>query len=262
MIRTTEYLAYRVIGSPLETPLRVVRDAKESWYRLLGKYPEWHAVWNEKWAIEQALPRLIQKDMNCVDIGCHLGAVLSRICRYAPKGKHIAFEPTPYKAAWLRQKYPSVTLHELALSDSPGQAEFHIYEGKSGFNSLRPNRWMETQPQGVKVECVRFDDLMAKSERIGFIKLDVEGAELAVLRGAKEILRRDKPSMLFESTLGGLDAFDLTPQHIFDYFAEQDYQIFICADWLAGRPALTAERFAQVHQPPVQALNFLALPKA
>ena len=261
MVRTTEYLAYRVIGSPLEPALRTVRDCKESWYRLRGKYPEWHALWNEKRAIEQVLCRLIQPRMNCLDIGCHLGAMLSRLCRYAPHGKHTAFEPTPYKAAWLRKKYPSVAIEELALSDTPGKATFHLYEGKSGFNSLRPNRWMDMQPQGVTVQCVRLDDLITPRERIGFIKVDVEGGELAVLRGATALLRRDHPSILFESTLGGLEAVDLTPQHLYDFLTENDYQIFVCADWLAGRPALGAATFAQLHQPPVQALNFLALPK-
>lgn len=266
MVRTSEYLAYRLIGSPLEPPLRTIRDCKESWYRLCGKYPEWHALWNEKVAIEQVLPRLIQREMNCLDIGCHLGAMLSRICRYAPHGKHLAFEPTPYKATWLRKKYPSVSIQELALSDRSGKAQLHTYAGKSGFNSLRPNRWMDSPPQEVTVQCARLDELLAQNEqlrnqRIGFIKIDVEGGELAVLRGAVERLKRDQPSLLFESTLGGLEAFDLTPQHLHDFFTENNYQIFVCADWLAGRPALTAPLFAQLHQPPVQALNFLALPQ-
>ena len=137
----------------------------------------------------------------------------------------------------------------------------HLYEGQSGFNSLRPNRWMEEKPQGVTVQCVRLDDALTSNERIGFIKLDVEGGELAVLRGATQLLKRDRPSLLFESTLGGLEAFDLVPQDIFDFFQESGYQIFVCADWLANRPALSATLFAQMHQYPVQALNFLALPR-
>ena len=52
-----------------------------------------------------------------MDIGCHIGSMLSTILRLAPRGQHWAFEPTPSKAAWLRAKFPEVEVREMALTE-------------------------------------------------------------------------------------------------------------------------------------------------
>jgi FkbM family methyltransferase len=75
--------------------------------------------------------------MNCIDIGAHLGSVLSIIKELSPRGKHIAIEPVPYKYQWLKQKYPDVEVLQVAVSDTVGEVDFYLQSQRSGFSGLR-----------------------------------------------------------------------------------------------------------------------------
>jgi FkbM family methyltransferase len=262
MENTAEYIAHKLIGTPLETPARQLRDWREIWYKRTGQHPESHAVWAEKDDMEQALARVLRPDSNGIDVGCHLGAVLSRLYHYAPQGQHMAFEPTPYKAAWLRRKYPQADIRELALSDTPGEATFHTYPNRSGFNSLQPNRWMEDEVRSFRVRCERLSEIIPQDRSIDFLKIDVEGAERLVLRGASELIARCRPTIVFECTLGGLEAFDFSPCDLYkDLTKALGYDIHTFAGYLKNDVPLSEERFTQLQHPPIQALNFLAVPR-
>src|SRR4051794_21084275 len=108
-----------VIRTPFERPLNWVRRIRG---RLeIRKHPEFRELFFESERIELALERLIGKTSNCIDVGCHLGSMLSTIMRLAPRGRHLAFEPVATKAALLRRKFPEVEIHEAALGETPGQ---------------------------------------------------------------------------------------------------------------------------------------------
>ena len=108
----------------------------------------------------------------------------------------IAIEPDPENCRWITRsialnKYRQVILREVALSDQAGQAT--LYRGqKSGWHSLLPGlpgRDRDT----VQVRTLSLDELVAEhglNGRVTMIKVDVEGAEMMVLRGAVETLRR------------------------------------------------------------------------
>ena len=64
---------------------------------------------------------VLREDSNCIDVGANRGVILAEMCRVAPGGRHIAFEPTPIKARWLRKKFPEVQVEEVAVSDVAGE---------------------------------------------------------------------------------------------------------------------------------------------
>ena len=145
----------------------------------------------------------LSADSDCVDIGANRGSVLQMIHERAPHGVHHAFEPIPHLARRLGDAFPSVVVHELALTDSPGTADFTVvdnaqYDGYSGIReSLRdlPETW---ETHSITVETARLDDVLPADYEPRFIKIDVEGAELRVLRGAREMLRRHRPVLFME----------------------------------------------------------------
>jgi FkbM family methyltransferase len=106
-----------------------------------------------------------------------------------------AFEPNVDVAAALtRVVLPNVRVHAQALSDTIGEAELSIpYGGRGteGRASLLPR-----QGRPVTVPTVSLDSLDIPD--IGFVKIDVEGHELAVLEGAARTLGRDRPNVLLE----------------------------------------------------------------
>lgn len=258
--RLRERVAFQLIGTPVEQPLRWVRSLREVMDR--RRHPEWNSVRDEGKAIEHLLKREIRADTNCIDIGCHLGAVLDRMQTYAPKGKHIAFEPTPYKYRWLSLKYPKVEIRQEALSDQPGEAEFFYQTDHSGFSGLRSHTTAGWKTETFKVQRRRLDDVVG-DRKIGFIKIDVEGAEPLVFLGAEKTLCQSRPQILFECTLTGLQLFDWTPAAMYDLLSrDHGYSIYIVSDWLDNRPALTVERFITAMSHPAQAFNFFATPSA
>jgi len=115
------------------------------------------------------------------------------------------FEPNPTAAAKLATRLPhSVTLHQVAASQTAGQATFFIPQKGDG-SRAGANATIEAKNPVATAACetstvttARLDQVV--TEPIGFIKIDVEGHERAVLEGAERILREDRPTVLVETT--------------------------------------------------------------
>ena len=150
----------------------------------------------------------LDTDSSCVDIGANRGTVLRMIEERAPGGCHHAFEPLPHRAAQLRVAFPNVEVHEVALTNAPGSVRFTVVEEDAvdGYSGITEH--LRTLPKGwttheVSVEAARLDDLLPADFVPRFVKIDVEGAELAVLRGAERLLRGHRPILFLEH--GGRD---------------------------------------------------------
>src|SRR5262249_36268677 len=108
-----ERIVSSVIGTPLQRPAEHLRRLWQLPRRL--RYPELREIYLEQERIYSLIGRTITPAMNCIDVGCHLGSFLYNIIRLSPYGKHIAVEPIPYKADWLRRRFPAVEVHQIVL---------------------------------------------------------------------------------------------------------------------------------------------------
>jgi len=94
-----------------------------------------------------------------------------------------------------------VTVAPYALGDAGGEADLFLVEGAQDWcNSLRVPQ-VDERTCLVRVEVRRLDDALEQMgiEQVDFLKLDVEGAELSVLRGAEKMLRgKARPTILIE----------------------------------------------------------------
>ncbi|MGC2175487.1 MAG: FkbM family methyltransferase [Acidimicrobiales bacterium] len=144
----------------------------------------------------------MQQDSAFVDAGAHAGTILKHLARIAPHGRSYAFEPIPSLSRGLRAKFPEVVVEEVALSDFEGTATFHILTDDPARSSLvdRPEWEHGKTVQQLIVQVKRLDDCIAPELRIAFLKVDVEGAELALFHGARRILAEDRPVVVFECT--------------------------------------------------------------
>ena len=84
------------------------------------------------------------------------------------------------------------------------------------------------------------------------MKIDVEGAELLVMRGAAETLGRHKPFVIFEHGIGGADLYGSKPGEVFDLLSDAGLRIFD----LEGDGPYTRDGFEAVFTEPIW--NFLA----
>jgi FkbM family methyltransferase len=149
-----------------------------------------------------AFAALLAPGMTVLDIGANVGlftVVAAR--RVGPTGRVHAFEPTPELAAHISSNLElndlgNVAVNELAISDSDGHATLHFAEPNDpGENSI-----VNCTPgvRTLKVATVTIDDYIGRCRvgRVDVIKMDIEGAEMAALRGGPKLLSGDNSPVL------------------------------------------------------------------
>jgi FkbM family methyltransferase len=189
------------------------------------------------------LEELLERDSVCLDVGAHEGAVLREMVRVAPDGGHVAWEPLPAFARRLREDFPSVEVREAALSDRAGERSFAHVLGEPGWSGFeaRPTPG-GGEVETIAVRCERLDDVLPDGVRPALIKIDVEGAEEEVLRGALETLRRHEPAVVFEHGAGSAEHYGTTPARLHALLGDLGYEI----RGLDGDGPYTADRFAAI----------------
>ncbi len=158
----------------------------------------------------------LDADANCVDVGAHCGDVLEQVVRYAPEGRHQAFEPLPAQAADLRERFPGVEVHHAAVAAEAGTATFTHVVSNPQLSGLRDRELAGESSESFEVPVKRLDDCCDPERPVSLLKIDVEGAELGVLEGGLEMLKRDRPTVVFEHGVGGADHFGTRPSDVHD----------------------------------------------
>ena len=163
---------------------------------------------------------------NCIDIGANHGTMLAQMVRLAPAGRHLAFEPIPEFADDLRRRFPTASVFPVALCDSNGTAQFSCVVGDEALSGLSDRQLSGSNDiVHYDVSTARLDDVTPPDYAPAFIKIDVEGAEFAVLSGARETLKCYKPTIWFEHD-GSSAYFNSTSEQIWDLLHGLEYRIF------------------------------------
>jgi len=254
----SDYLKHLLVRTPLEVPAQWLRELTGVWER--RRHPELRELHRESRHVNRLLRRRLRETSNCIDVGCHIGSMLSVILRLAPGGQHLAFEPIARKARWLRRKFPEVDVRNCALGESAGEVTFFENVERSGFSGMRRHDCGDGTVVETRIECRRLDDEVGEGHAVHFVKVDVEGGELGVFRGARRVLEQQRPLLVFECTGSGLAAFGSTARELFDYLGELGYGVFLAKDALAGGAPLDVAGFEAAQRFPFKAFNFVAQP--
>jgi FkbM family methyltransferase len=188
-----------------------------------------------------ALAFILEERSNCVDIGGNRGEVLELMAHYAPGGHHFAFEPVPPLAARLAERFPGATIKQIALADYGGTARFSYVVDADAYSGLSDRNLASNHViEHIDVEVARLDDVLPEDFRPDFIKIDVEGAELQVLRGAERVLSEHRPPIWFEHGHGSSGYYGATPDDVWDLLCGQHGYRIVNAD---GGGPLSREKF-------------------
>jgi len=144
------------------------------------------------------LPALSDPARTSLDIGACRGIYAA--CLQGISKKVIAFEPQPHLADFIRRALPDVEVKECAVAESELEAVLHIPEDEKDKGQAyleRTELRAVEYSASIKVQSVTVDGLGISD--VGFIKIDVEGLELAVLQGASATIARDLPNLLVEA---------------------------------------------------------------
>lgn len=160
--------------------------------------------WRRYWLAEERELRLVRYLVDgrrgALDIGANRGYYTFWLMRFA---RHVyAYEPNPANLFFLQFARGNVTVLPHALSDQNGQATFRVMCRRGHAPDHRTGRLgaaiAAAAGDGLEfpVQVRRLDD--EPMEDVGFIKIDVEGHEMQVLEGGRELIQREHPTLLVE----------------------------------------------------------------
>ena len=175
------------------------------------------------------LRRIVRPGMHVVDVGANIGLYALLLARLVgPTGSIQAFEPEPNLFAILRQNCASneatnVALFQCALGRARGVVSFHRSAFNSGDNRLGP---ASVGYDALEVNVERFDDLQPGSKP-DFVKIDVQGHELAALSGMEGALSSSlNVRVLFEFAPAALREAGTTPELLLEFFRERGFGLY------------------------------------
>lgn len=192
---------------------------------------------------------VLEPGMTFLDAGANDGIyTVFAAKRVGGQGTVWAFEPSVRELSRLRHNlelnHLTARIFPLALADCSGQAELSVgaYE-HAGHNTLGAFAHQTEMERKDLVEVRRLDEVLNENPlaRLDIMKIDVEGAELRLLRGAVETLREYRPILLFEVSEGSLKHQGGSPQELLAFLHGENYLIYTF-DRLTGLPVPAAPR--------------------
>ena len=152
--------------------------------------------------VVKAIENAVKPGMVAVDVGANGGyytLLLSKLV--GDSGRVVSYEPLPQNVKILRENVSlnhreNVRVESAAVSDCSGALDLELPDPNSAL-------WAGLAPENagrgfVSVQAVALDDAFAEAPALHFLKIDVEGAESAVLTGASATIRRFHPAMVVE----------------------------------------------------------------
>ncbi len=200
----------------------VVRDLRDARQRDLD-LPQWRAAQSARLDLLPSLAGLGHALV--VDLGANVGDWTAALLRVAPTAQVIAVEPAPGPRAELHERFGAdtrVQIEARAVAGTSGTAELHLTEHSHNASLHAPHDmdhlyghgWRETDI--VTVETTTVDELVGGRD-LALLKIDVQGAELDVLRGAAATLAHTAAVLLevtFVSHYDGDASFAQLHEHM------------------------------------------------
>jgi len=167
------------------------------------------------------------------DVGAHVGSFSRALAESGMFSQVVAFEPNPRnlaKLAPLARSDPRIVVVPSAVSEAPGQRDFHSDDDVATGSLLAYHPGYATDGKVVttRVDVTTLDEYRARrlpGHRVSFVKTDTQGHDLAVLRGAAKMLSSDRPLVLAEMIYLPLYEGQDAPEEIAAWMAGLRYEL-------------------------------------
>jgi FkbM family methyltransferase len=180
--------------------------------------------------VKYAIKKYLHRDQIAIDVGANIGLFSLLMGKTVGScGTVYSYEPNPTIFARLQNHIAKNMLGgiihatEIAISDASGMTPLFLYEGYHGLSSLAPD--LNWRLSTINVKTVTLDTLFASGSvrHPHFIKIDAEGAELLVLRGAEETVCKARPVIVAEISLPQQSRFGYSPEDLWEWASTHEY---------------------------------------
>ena len=179
--------------------------------------------------IQYLCHQLVKPGMTVMDVGANVGLLTRQFCRQVGNsGQVYAFEPDPLTFRFLEfntRSFKNKELTQCAVSDNHEPALLHLNFGSGAGNSLLNKSHSR---ESVPVNCISLDEFLKQrgNPPVDVIKIDVEGAELSVLRGFRQsVARLPGLKLIIEYCPKNLQGAGVAPREVFDELRVQSFNL-------------------------------------
>ncbi|HEY9487330.1 MAG TPA: FkbM family methyltransferase, partial [Chryseosolibacter sp.] len=167
------------------------------------------------------------------DVGANIGFLTLQFANRCKKGIVYAFEPDSETFYKLTQnvnlnKFGNIQLFHTAIGSKSGTGElYRMYESNPGANRILSQKpAVSVRSETVRITTLDEYDSKGCFKTVDLIKIDVEGFELFVLEGARNLILQRRPILFIELVDQNLKLQSCSGQSVIDYLAELNYLIF------------------------------------
>ena len=191
----------------------------------------WYGYYEKE--LGDLLNKIVKPGDVFLDLGANIGYFSLLVATNFPSVKVISFEPVQ---ELFQNMNDNISLNSIKNISTVHAAVGETSEEKELFVAAPDNLGMSSfyQPGNYsgkteRVKVVTIDDWFKTSglSKMDVIKLDIEGSELAALKGMKEILQKQKPILIVEVNPETLSMFNLKPSDIYDYLKQLNFEGFL-----------------------------------
>lgn len=222
-----------------------VKDGRRFWVNLTTGMQETVFFLGEfERAVTKIAGSLVGEGDVCIDVGANFGWYTTLFfTRVGEKGAVHSFEPVPATFRELSRNYDllgkprNVVINNLALGDKAGTVVLNLFEGlPTGHASLSS----QGRSDAATFDCrmITLDSYLEEHniERVNFVKVDIEGAEMMFLNGAMKLFEQDVPPVfLMEMALQQTRNFDYKPNDLVEFIGARGDYGFYAVDELKGK---------------------------
>jgi len=199
--------------------------------------------------IKKIMRIVLEEDSSFIDVGCYRGNFLIEANKFAPSGAHIGFEPIPEIYTKVIKTLGGVNdIRQLGLSDERGETTFNYVKSNPLYSGIKKRNYPGKESiEELVIKVDTLDHQLFQSPRVDLIKIDVEGAELNVLKGGINTITKFNPVIVFEYEQGASDVYGVTPAEIWSFFDKVKYSIYTLKNFIDNPLPLSFSKFTEIY---------------
>jgi len=212
------------------------------------------------------MKKFVKKGSTVLDLGANIGYYTCLAAELVGREGHVyGFEPEPHNFSWLKKNveinsFTNVTIEQKAITDKNYKAKLHL--SKSNVDH-RIYKVKNDDRASIEIQVVKLDDYFPNGlKSLSFIKSNIQGVDLAAMKGMKNILENSTNIViLLEYAPGMMREFDSDSEPIINDLISMQFKLFNLGRWHSDYPKLSKknkiERFRDL--PKVQSTALLCI---